>query len=202
MIIYLIRLPWDFNYQIKVASLIYYLLIHKKIPVFHYIPNGKFNLSAVWSLILWSQHQWFFKNQERWFLEYISSVSPRNGQTTEKLCYCFLYGMCAFYAYLVNIFFSKSCRLYYAKIGIGTPAKDYYVQVDTGSDIMWINCIHCKECPKKSSLGVGFSSCFILVTCLIFLCSIPFPHIPLRWIFCIWFLSLLSSDRWNSRYMI
>ncbi|KAM7260468.1 hypothetical protein ACFE04_016209 [Oxalis oulophora] len=43
--------------------------------------------------------------------------------------------------------------LYYAKIGIGTPSKDYYVQVDTGSDIMWVNCIQCKECPKKSSLG-------------------------------------------------
>ncbi|TXG72915.1 hypothetical protein EZV62_001494 [Acer yangbiense] len=28
--------------------------------------------------------------------------------------------------------------LYYAKIGIGTPSKDYYVQVDTGTDIMWI----------------------------------------------------------------
>lgn len=46
------------------------------------------------------------------------------------------------------------CRLYYAKIGIGTPSKDYYVQVDTGSDIMWVNCKECKECPTRSSLGV------------------------------------------------
>ncbi|XP_031270728.1 aspartic proteinase-like protein 2 isoform X1 [Pistacia vera] len=44
--------------------------------------------------------------------------------------------------------------LYYAKIGIGTPSKDYYVQVDTGSDIMWVNCIECKECPRRSSLGI------------------------------------------------
>ncbi|XP_024044200.1 aspartic proteinase-like protein 2 isoform X3 [Citrus clementina] len=44
--------------------------------------------------------------------------------------------------------------LYYAKIGIGTPPKDYYVQVDTGSDIMWVNCIQCKECPRRSSLGI------------------------------------------------
>ncbi|KAB1213419.1 Aspartic proteinase-like protein 2 [Morella rubra] len=44
--------------------------------------------------------------------------------------------------------------LYYAKIGIGTPPKDYYVQVDTGSDIMWVNCIQCTECPKRSSLGI------------------------------------------------
>ncbi|CAI9776397.1 unnamed protein product [Fraxinus pennsylvanica] len=40
--------------------------------------------------------------------------------------------------------------LYYAKIGIGTPSKDYYVQVDTGSDITWVNCIQCHECPKRS----------------------------------------------------
>ncbi|KAG2260281.1 hypothetical protein Bca52824_079575 [Brassica carinata] len=44
--------------------------------------------------------------------------------------------------------------LYYAKIGIGTPAKSYYVQVDTGSDIMWVNCIQCKQCPKRSNLGI------------------------------------------------
>ncbi|KAL6191380.1 hypothetical protein ACLB2K_037771 [Fragaria x ananassa] len=47
--------------------------------------------------------------------------------------------------------------LYYAKIGIGTPARDYYVQVDTGSDIMWVNCKQCKECPARSSLGFELS---------------------------------------------
>ncbi|XP_010069366.2 aspartic proteinase 39 [Eucalyptus grandis] len=47
--------------------------------------------------------------------------------------------------------------LYYAKIGIGTPAKDYYVQVDTGSDLMWINCIQCRECPRRSSLGIDLT---------------------------------------------
>ncbi|KAM5569883.1 hypothetical protein ABKV19_017079 [Rosa sericea] len=47
--------------------------------------------------------------------------------------------------------------LYYAKIGIGTPPRDYYVQVDTGSDIMWVNCIQCKDCPQRSSLGIELS---------------------------------------------
>ncbi|XP_065861558.1 aspartic proteinase 36 isoform X3 [Euphorbia lathyris] len=47
--------------------------------------------------------------------------------------------------------------LYYAKIGIGTPSKDYYVQVDTGSDIMWVNCIQCRECPRTSSLGMDLT---------------------------------------------
>ncbi|XP_072970111.1 aspartic proteinase 36-like [Typha angustifolia] len=44
--------------------------------------------------------------------------------------------------------------LYYAQIGIGTPSKKYYVQVDTGSDILWVNCISCVRCPKKSDLGI------------------------------------------------
>ncbi|GFZ11298.1 eukaryotic aspartyl protease family protein [Actinidia rufa] len=44
--------------------------------------------------------------------------------------------------------------LYYTKIGIGTPSKDYYMQVDTGSDIMWVNCAGCDKCPTKSNLGV------------------------------------------------
>ncbi|CAA3025376.1 aspartic ase 2 isoform X1 [Olea europaea subsp. europaea] len=44
--------------------------------------------------------------------------------------------------------------LYYAKIGIGTPSKDYYVQVDTGSDITWVNCIQCHECPKRGYHGI------------------------------------------------
>ncbi|KAF3943646.1 hypothetical protein CMV_029815 [Castanea mollissima] len=44
-------------------------------------------------------------------------------------------------------------KLYFAKLGLGSPPKDYYVQVDTGSDILWVNCVGCKSCPKKSGLG-------------------------------------------------
>ncbi|KAK3416063.1 hypothetical protein EUGRSUZ_H01628 [Eucalyptus grandis] len=47
--------------------------------------------------------------------------------------------------------------LYFAKIGIGTPSKDYYVQVDTGSDILWVNCVGCDNCPRKSDLGIKLS---------------------------------------------
>ncbi|XP_073117886.1 aspartic proteinase 36 isoform X3 [Elaeis guineensis] len=44
--------------------------------------------------------------------------------------------------------------LYFAEIGIGTPSKNYYVQVDTGSDILWVNCATCTACPKKSDIGI------------------------------------------------
>ncbi|KAJ0079347.1 hypothetical protein Patl1_24032 [Pistacia atlantica] len=44
--------------------------------------------------------------------------------------------------------------LYFTKIGLGTPSKDYYVQVDTGSDLLWVNCVGCDRCPTKSDLGI------------------------------------------------
>ncbi|XP_047981764.1 aspartic proteinase 36-like isoform X2 [Salvia hispanica] len=44
--------------------------------------------------------------------------------------------------------------LYYAKIGIGTPSEDYYVQVDTGTDITWVNCIQCHQCPRRGYHGI------------------------------------------------
>ncbi|MCH86778.1 aspartic proteinase-like protein 2-like, partial [Trifolium medium] len=47
--------------------------------------------------------------------------------------------------------------LYYTKLGLGTPAKDFYVQVDTGSDILWVNCVGCTACPKKSGLGMDLT---------------------------------------------
>ncbi|KAF9602917.1 hypothetical protein IFM89_032799, partial [Coptis chinensis] len=50
--------------------------------------------------------------------------------------------------------------LYYTKIGIETPSPDHYVHVDTGSEILWINCAGCKDCPKKSGLGICFFLAF------------------------------------------
>ncbi|KAL3536393.1 hypothetical protein ACH5RR_004854 [Cinchona calisaya] len=44
--------------------------------------------------------------------------------------------------------------LYFTKLAIGTPPKDFYVQVDTGSDILWVNGADCENCPKKSTLGI------------------------------------------------
>ncbi|KAF8689580.1 hypothetical protein HU200_041755 [Digitaria exilis] len=44
--------------------------------------------------------------------------------------------------------------LYYTRIELGAPPKGYYVQVDTGSDILWVNCIRCDGCPTRSGLGI------------------------------------------------
>lgn len=44
-------------------------------------------------------------------------------------------------------------RLYFTKLGIGNPSNDYFVQVDTGSDIFWVNCVECgKDCPDQSRI--------------------------------------------------
>ncbi|KAM0043565.1 putative nepenthesin [Helianthus debilis subsp. tardiflorus] len=50
-----------------------------------------------------------------------------------------------------------SAALYFTKIRIGTPPKDYHVQVDTGSDLLWVNCAGCQKCPKKSDLGISLA---------------------------------------------
>ncbi|KAK6137832.1 hypothetical protein DH2020_028435 [Rehmannia glutinosa] len=45
--------------------------------------------------------------------------------------------------------------LYYTKITIGSPPVDYHVQIDTGSDILWVNCKNCDKCPTKSDLHIS-----------------------------------------------
>uniref|UniRef100_J3LWT7 Peptidase A1 domain-containing protein n=2 Tax=Oryza brachyantha TaxID=4533 RepID=J3LWT7_ORYBR len=42
--------------------------------------------------------------------------------------------------------------IYYTEIGIGAPAMQYYVQVDTGSSSFWVNGISCRQCPRESSV--------------------------------------------------
>lgn len=57
--------------------------------------------------------------------------------------------------WLVNEWF-VDCRLYYTKLRLGSPPKEYNVQIDTGSDILWISCSSCTDCPRTSGLGVNF----------------------------------------------
>ncbi|KAM5585696.1 hypothetical protein ABKV19_004882 [Rosa sericea] len=43
--------------------------------------------------------------------------------------------------------------LYFTKLGIGNPSHDYYVQVDSGSNLFWVSCAECgKGCPDRSEL--------------------------------------------------
>lgn len=47
--------------------------------------------------------------------------------------------------------------LYYTKVQLGSPPKDYYVQIDTGSDVLWVSCSPCNGCPTSSGLSIPIS---------------------------------------------
>ncbi|KAM4123737.1 hypothetical protein ACB094_01G179100 [Castanea mollissima] len=65
------------------------------------------------------------------------------------------FGLCFFFSLMpILVVIGILVGLYFAKLGLGSPTKDYYVQVDTGSYILWVNCVGCKSCPKKTGLGV------------------------------------------------
>ncbi|XP_061352418.1 aspartic proteinase 36-like isoform X1 [Gastrolobium bilobum] len=68
--------------------------------------------------------------------------------------------------------------LYFTKVKMGSPAKEFYVQIDTGSDILWLNCNSCSNCPLSSGLGIELnffdtasSSTAALVSCSDPICS-------------------------------
>lgn len=49
-------------------------------------------------------------------------------------------------------------RLYFTRVKLGNPPKEFYVQIDTGSDILWVSCAPCSGCPNTSALNVKFFS--------------------------------------------
>ncbi|MBA0739847.1 hypothetical protein Gogos_013077, partial [Gossypium gossypioides] len=62
--------------------------------------------------------------------------------------------------------------LYYTKVQLGSPPREFYVQIDTGSDVLWIGCNSCNGCPQSSGLQIqlnlydpGSSSTASLVSC-------------------------------------
>lgn len=58
-------------------------------------------------------------------------------------------------------------RLYFTKVKMGSPPREFNVQIDTGSDILWVNCNTCSNCPQSSELGVSeiFQFFIIILTC-------------------------------------
>ncbi|KAJ4977633.1 hypothetical protein NE237_008413 [Protea cynaroides] len=48
--------------------------------------------------------------------------------------------------------------LYFTKVKLGSPPKDFYVQLDTGSDILWVTCNPCDGCPTSSGLNIQLNS--------------------------------------------
>ncbi|KAG6580648.1 Polyadenylate-binding protein 7, partial [Cucurbita argyrosperma subsp. sororia] len=71
--------------------------------------------------------------------------------------------------------------LYFTKVKLGTPPREFSVQIDTGSDILWVNCNSCNGCPTSSGLGIqlnffdaSISSSSSLISCSDPICNSAF----------------------------
>ncbi|XP_010242907.1 PREDICTED: aspartic proteinase-like protein 2 isoform X2 [Nelumbo nucifera] len=69
--------------------------------------------------------------------------------------------------------------LYFTRVKLGTPPKEFYVQIDTGSDVLWVTCNACSGCPKYSGLNIAMnffdaaaSSTASLVSCSDEICNL------------------------------
>ncbi|KAL8541015.1 hypothetical protein ACS0TY_002340 [Phlomoides rotata] len=61
---------------------------------------------------------------------------------------------------------------YFTRIGIGTPAKNVYMVLDTGSDVVWVQCSPCRKCYTQSDpvFDPKASTSFLGVSCVSPLC--------------------------------
>ncbi|KAM7522449.1 hypothetical protein LguiA_012351 [Lonicera macranthoides] len=62
--------------------------------------------------------------------------------------------------------------LYFTRVQLGSPPKEFYVQIDTGSDVLWVSCNSCNGCPTSSGLQIqleffdpSISSTASLISC-------------------------------------
>ncbi|PWA33883.1 aspartic proteinase-like protein 2 [Artemisia annua] len=64
------------------------------------------------------------------------------------------------------------CRLYYAKVLLGSPPKEFLVHTDTSSDGLWVSCESCTGCSQTNIYyDVSVSSTSYLISCSDKLCS-------------------------------
>jgi hypothetical protein len=62
---------------------------------------------------------------------------------------------------------------YFVRIGIGSPPKFQYMVIDSGSDIVWIQCEPCDQCYNQTDpiFNPAFSASFIGVSCSSSVCN-------------------------------
>ncbi|KAL1221604.1 Protein ASPARTIC PROTEASE IN GUARD CELL 1 [Cardamine amara subsp. amara] len=69
---------------------------------------------------------------------------------------------------------SQGSGEYFSRIGVGTPAKEMFMVLDTGSDVNWIQCKPCADCYQQSDpvFDPASSSTFKSLTCSAPQCSL------------------------------
>lgn len=62
---------------------------------------------------------------------------------------------------------------YFVRIGVGSPAKNQYMVIDSGSDIVWVQCQPCSQCYHQSDpvFDPSLSASFAGVPCSSTLCD-------------------------------
>lgn len=55
---------------------------------------------------------------------------------------------------LAGTYIPSLVGLYFTRVQLGSPPKEYYVQIDTGSDVLWVSCSSCNGCPTASGLDI------------------------------------------------
>ncbi|CAN4086728.1 unnamed protein product [Withania somnifera] len=68
---------------------------------------------------------------------------------------------------------SQGSGEYFARLGLGQPAKEYYMVLDTGSDITWVQCEPCSDCYQQSDpiFNPSSSSTYSRLSCDAAQCS-------------------------------
>ncbi|KAK9056449.1 hypothetical protein SSX86_023810 [Deinandra increscens subsp. villosa] len=56
---------------------------------------------------------------------------------------------------------------YFVRIGVGSPPQSQYMVVDSGSDVVWVQCLPCKQCYRQSDplFDPANSASFTAVSC-------------------------------------
>ncbi|XP_073157764.1 protein ASPARTIC PROTEASE IN GUARD CELL 2 [Henckelia pumila] len=62
---------------------------------------------------------------------------------------------------------------YFVRIGVGSPARSQYMVIDTGSDIVWVQCQPCRQCYHQSDpvFDPAYSASFSGVSCSSTVCD-------------------------------
>ncbi|KAH7569827.1 hypothetical protein JRO89_XS05G0004900 [Xanthoceras sorbifolium] len=62
---------------------------------------------------------------------------------------------------------------YFVRIGVGSPPRSQFVVIDSGSDIVWVQCQPCKQCYKQSDpvFDPAASASFAGVSCSSTVCN-------------------------------
>jgi hypothetical protein len=121
------------------------LAVTTRITRLLYSPLPKVS-SAVGGQITVSVFAWFIFPQVLLF----AVAAYQNSECTE-FCYIVLFWERILLHTNITLFVLPLliCRRYYTSINIGNPARPYFLDVDTGTDLTWIQCdAPCTNCTK------------------------------------------------------